>query len=257
MQDLKVALVQTEIYWKSVEANLASLEEKLWQITEPVDLIVLPEMFQTGFTMDVAEVAEPMNFTTFKWMKQMAAQKKAVVTGSYIVKEKGNAFNRLIWMQPDGEYKTYDKRHLFRMADEDKDFTMGQERLIVEWKGWKICPLICYDLRFPVWARNRNFEYDLLLFVANWPAARTHIWDILLKARSIENLAYSIGVNRVGKDGMDIDYSGHTGAYAPKGETLVFTEAEETVIVNLSYEDLKAFRERFPANLDADDFEIK
>ena len=257
MQDLKVALIQTDIYWKSIQANLAMLEEKLWQITEPVDLIVLPEMFQTGFTMDVADVAEPMNFTTFKWMKQMAAQKKAVVTGSYIVKDKGNAYNRLIWMQPDGEFKTYDKRHLFRMADEDKDFTMGQQRLIVEWKGWKISPLICYDLRFPVWSRNRNFEYDLMLYVANWPGSRTHIWDTLLQARSIENLAYSIGVNRVGKDGMDIDYNGHTGAYSPKGETLAYTEEEETIILTLSYENLKAFRERFPANLDADDFEIK
>ena len=257
MQNLKIALIQTDIYWKNIEANLAMLEEKLWQITEPVDLIVLPEMFQTGFTMDVNDVAEPMNLTTFKWMKQMAAQKKAVVTGSYIVKEKGQAFNRLIWMQPDGEYYTYDKRHLFRMANEDKDFSMGMERLIVELKGWKICPMICYDLRFPVWSRNRNQEYDLLLYVANWPASRAHIWDTLLQARSIENLAYSIGVNRVGKGGKDIDYVGHTGAYSPKGETLTFSEEEGLIIIDLSLDDLNAFRERFPAHLDADEFELK
>lgn len=257
MQNLKIALVQTDIYWKNIEANLAMLEEKLWQITEPIDLIVLPEMFQTGFTMDVDDVAEPMNLTTFKWMKQMAAQKKSVVTGSYIVKEKGKVFNRLIWMQPDGQFQTYDKRHLFRMANEDEDFSMGMERLIVELKGWKICPMICYDLRFPVWSRNRNQEYDLLLYVANWPASRAHIWDTLLQARSIENLAYSIGVNRVGKDGKEIDYVGHTGAYSPKGETLTFSEQEETILLDLSLDDLNAFRERFPAHLDADDFEVK
>ena len=257
MQKLKIALVQTDIYWKAIEANLAMLEEKLWQITEPVDLIILPEMFQTGFTMDVDEVSEPMNLTTFKWMKQMAAQKKAVVTGSYIVREKSGVYNRLVWMQPDGNYQIYDKRHLFRMASEDQHFSMGMDRMIVELKGWKICPMICYDLRFPVWTRNRHQEYDLLLFVANWPASRAHIWDTLLQARSIENLAYTIGVNRVGKDGKEIDYSGHSGAYSPKGETLAFSEAEETMIIDLSLEDLLAFRERFPAHLDADAFEIK
>ena len=141
-------------------------------------------MFQTGFTMDHEGLSEPMNLTTFKWMKQMAAQKKAIVTGSYIVQAKGEVYNRLIWMQPDGKHQTYNKRHLFRMAEEDQFYTMGNHRLVVDWKGWKICPLICYDLRFPVWARNRNLEYDLLLYVANWPAARGVCLGCLIKGKS-------------------------------------------------------------------------
>ncbi|NVJ46894.1 MAG: nitrilase family protein, partial [Cytophagia bacterium] len=162
MQNLKLALIQSDIHWHEIGANLAMFEEKIWQVTEPVDVILLPEMFQTGFTMNHDGLAEPMKFNTFKWMKQMAAQKNAVVCGSYIVKEAGKVFNRLLWMQPDGEYFTYDKRHLFRMANEHRHFNMGSEKLIVEWRGWKICPMVCYDLRFPVWSRNVNLEYDLL-----------------------------------------------------------------------------------------------
>lgn len=257
MQDLKVTLIQSDIYWREIEANLATYEEKIWEITETVDVIVLPEMFQTGFTMDHAGVSEPMNLTTFKWMKQMAAQQQAVVTGSYIVKEAGEVYNRLIWMQPDGTWQKYDKRHLFRMADEHNYFGMGQERLVVEWKGWKICPMICYDLRFPVWARNRNLEYDLIIYVANWPAARVNAWDTLLKARAIENVAYSIGLNRIGEDGKGIEYNGHSGAYSPKGEALAFSESEELMSLTLSGEDLLKFREKFPAHLDADTFDIR
>ncbi len=257
MKELRLALIQSEIYWQQKEANLATFEEKIWQITEPVDVIVLPEMFQTGFSMEHETLSEPMNLTTFKWMKQMAAQKKAIVTGSYMVKEKGQVFNRLLWMQPDGQYKTYDKRHLFRMADEDQSYAMGQERIIVEWKGWKICPLICYDLRFPVWSRNRNLEYDLLLYVANWPAARVSAWDSLLKARAIENVSYALGVNRVGQDGNEIAYNGHTGVYSPKGDTLAFSDKEEILLVDLNKRELDSFRSKFPAHLDADEFELK
>lgn len=256
MQDLRLSLIQSDIYWHQVDANLAMFEEKIWQITEPTDIIVLPEMFQTGFTMEHEGLSEPMNLTTFKWMKQMAAQKKAVVTGSYIVKERGETFNRLVWMQPDGKYQTYDKRHLFRMANEHNHFSGGADRLVVEWKGWKICPLVCYDLRFPVWSRNVNLAYDLVLYVANWPAVRVNAWDTLLKARAMENVAYSVGLNRVGKDGKEIEYNGHTGAYSPKGETLAFSEEEEIVSVVLSKSNLDAFREKFPAHLDADDFTI-
>ncbi len=257
MQDLKLALIQSDIYWQQKEANLAMFEEKIWQIDQPVDIIVLPEMFQTGFTMEHQGLSEPMNLTTFKWMKQMAAQKKAVVTGSYIVQEKGKVYNRLVWMQPDGLYKTYDKRHLFRMAEEDRYYAMGESRLLVEWKGWKICPLICYDLRFPVWARNRNLEYDLLLYVANWPAVRVSAWDALLKARAIENVSYSVGLNRVGEDGKGIAYNGHSGAYSPKGEVLAFSETEEIIYLTLSKASLERFRTKFPAHLDADPFDIK
>lgn len=257
MQNLRVALIQSDIHWHEIGANLAMFEEKIWQIQQEVDLIVLPEMFQTGFTMEHEGLAEPMNFNTFKWMKQMAAQKNVAVCGSYIVKEQGKVFNRLLWMQPDGQYHTYDKRHLFRMANEHQHFDMGSEKLIVEWRGWKICPMVCYDLRFPVWSRNVDLAYDLLLYVANWPAVRVNAWDTLLEARAIENVSYSIGLNRVGNDGVGIEYNGHSAAYSPKGEQLDFSEKEETIYIEFSAENLQSFRKKFPAQLDADKFEIK
>jgi len=256
-ENLRLTLIQSDIYWRQPEANLAMFEEKIWEIEGQTDVIVLPEMFQTGFTMEHEGISEPMNLTTFKWMKQMAAQTKAVVTGSYIVREKAGVFNRLIWMQPDGDFKTYDKRHLFRMANEHNHFSGGTERLIVQWKGWKICPQICYDLRFPIWSRNVDLSYDMILYVANWPAVRVNAWDTLLKARAMENVAYAVGLNRVGKDGEGIEYNGHSAAYSPKGETLAFSESEEIINITLSKSNLTNFREKFPAHLDADDFEIK
>ncbi len=256
-EDLKLSLIQSDIHWHEIGSNLAMFEEKIWQIQQPTDIIVLPEMFQTGFTMEHEGVSEPMNLTTFKWMKQMAAQKKAVVTGSYIVKAGGEVLNRLVWMQPDGNFKTYDKRHLFRMADEHHHFNEGTDRIIVECKGWKICPMICYDLRFPVWSRNVNLAYDALLYVANWPAVRVNAWDTLLQARAMENVAYTVGLNRVGKDGKEIEYNGHSAAYSPKGETLAFSDTEEVINITLSKSNLTDFREKFPAHMDADDFEIK
>lgn len=257
MQNLRVALIQSDIHWHEIGANLAMFEEKIWQIQNDVDLILLPEMFQTGFTMEHKGLAEPMNFNTFKWMKQMAEQKNAAICGSYIVKEEGKVFNRLLWIQPDGQYHTYDKRHLFRMANEHEHFDMGSEKLIVEWRGWKICPMVCYDLRFPVWSRNVDLAYDLLLYVANWPAVRVNAWDTLLEARAIENVSYSIGLNRLGKDGVGIEYNGHSAAYGPKGEQLAFSEKEEIIYIELSAENLQSFRKKFPAHLDADEFEIK
>jgi len=251
--NLKLALIQSDIHWHEINANLAMYEEKIWEINDNVDVIVLPEMFQTGFTMETS-LAEPMNLTTFKWMRQMAAQKNTVVTGSYIVKVGKEVFNRLVWMQPDGQFHTYDKAHLFRMSSEGQYFDEGKERLIVEWRGWKICPMICYDLRFPVWARNSNLDYDLLLFTANWPAVRVSAWDALLKGRAIENLSYSIGVNRVGKDGKEIAYNGHTSVFGPKGEELAFSEKEEVILVELNKEELDRYRQKFPAQLDADAF---
>ncbi|MBD0257717.1 MAG: nitrilase family protein, partial [Cytophagales bacterium] len=192
MNDLRVTLIQTALHWESPEANLAMLEEKLWLIGEPTDVVVLPEMFTTGFTMNAPALAEPMNLTAFKWLKGQAARTGAVVTGSYIVKENGRYFNRLVWMQPDGVYYVYDKRHLFRMAHEHDTYAAGRERLVVEWKGWRICPMVCYDLRFPVWSRNdARAPYDLLLYVANWPGIRRSAWKTLLRARAIENLAYT------------------------------------------------------------------
>ncbi len=259
---LKIALVQTKLYWKTNGANLAMFEEKIWNISTNVDLIVLPEMFTTGFTMDAEELGEPMNFTSCKWMKQMASQTQSVITGSVIIKENGNFYNRLLWCTPEGDISWYDKRHLFRMAKEEEHFSVGQTREIFQLKGWKILPQVCYDLRFPVWSRNKmakeGMDYDLVFYVANWPSARVSAWDILLKARAVENLSYSLGVNRIGNDGNDISYSGHSAAYDYKGEQLIFLEdKEETKVIELEYESLQAFRKKFPAWMDADGFDLK
>lgn len=264
MQDLKITLVQSDLHWEDVEANLAMFEEKVWQIGNTTDVIVLPEMFTTGFTMNAPKLAEMMNMRTFKWMKQMADQTGALMLGSYIVKVHDRYFNRLLWMEPGGVYKTYDKRHLFRMANEHKTYTSGESLLISTWKGWRICPLICYDLRFPVWSRNRwdqqshRMNYDLNIFVANWPTARIEAWNTLLKARAIENLSYVVGVNRVGIDGHGIEHNGNSAIISPKGEAIFSTEGIETTkTVELSANSLEAFRDRFPAYLDADDFNIE
>ena len=263
MQDLKVTVIQADLHWQNPTANLAMLEEKIWEIGELTDLIILPEMFTTGFTMDAANYAEPMNFTTMKWMKQHAAQTGAVITGSYIVKEGGNFYNRLLWVEPDGSHSTYDKRHLFRMASEDNTFTMGKERLVREWKGWRICPLICYDLRFPVWSRNHYLEaenrmdYDLLIYIANWPSVRISAWDTLLQARAVENLSYVVGVNRIGLDGAEIAYNGHSVIIDPKGiQQKLFVNNACVYTQTLSIQDLTAYRKKFPAYLDADSSNI-
>lgn len=259
---MHITLLQSDLYWHDPVANRAALEERIFNLPEKTDLVVLPEMFTTGFTMDARSVAEPMNLTTFRWLKQMAQQTGAVVTGSYVVQEKGDYYNRLIWMQPDGQFDTYDKRHLFRMAGEDGVYTAGTRRLIKEWKGWRICPLICYDLRFPVWSRNQHaestdFAYDLLLYVANWPAARRTAWNTLLQARAIENLSYAVGVNRVGKDGNGHLYTGDSAVIDFKGDVLFRqTNTELTHQQMLSLDDLQAFRAKFPANLDADSYRI-
>lgn len=262
MQDLRLTIIQTELHWHEPEANMASLEEKIWQINEETDLIVLPEMFTTGFTMEAAAHAEPMNSRTFRWMKQLAAQTGAVITGSYIVQEGGKYFNRLIWMQPDGEWQAYDKRHLFRMANEHEHFSPGQKIIICEWKEWRICPLICYDLRFPAWSRNRvtaegQLSYDLLLYVANWPAARIDAWNVLLQARALENLSYVAGVNRVGRDGKGIDYNGYSSLISPKGEIIYQEKRRQHICTHkLNAAELREFRKKFPTQLDADSFTI-
>lgn len=259
---MHVTLLQTDLSWHNPVANRAALEERIFSLPEPTDLIVLPEMFTTGFTMDASNVAEPPNLTTFRWLKQMAAQTGAVVTGSYVVHEAGNYFNRLVWMQPDGQFDSYDKRHLFRMAGEDKVYTSGPRRIIKEWKGWRICPLICYDLRFPVWSRNRqnnstDFAYDLLLYVANWPAARRTAWNTLLQARAIENLSYVVGVNRVSVDDHGNAYTGDSALIDFKGDVVYrHSDTEAIYQQTLSIDALRSFREKFPANLDADEFDL-
>jgi predicted amidohydrolase len=262
MKNLKIALFQTDLYWQDREANLSMLEEKIWSMEKPVDLIVLPEMFPTGFSMNTREMAEPMNFTTTKWMKQMAAQTRSVITGSVIIQDTGKSFNRLLWVTPEGKVSHYDKRHLFRMAREDDHYDMGKENIIVDLKGWKILPQVCYDLRFPVWTRNKTNAdgdnlYDMVFYVASWPASRIAAWDILLKARAVENLSYAIGVNRIGQDGNGVDYNGHSGAYDFKGDTLAFSKDKEDILVlELDQEKLLAYRSKFPAWMDADSFEI-
>ena len=258
MQDLKVTIIQSELHWENIDANLAMFEEKIWQINEKTDLIVLPEMFSTGFTMNVASLAEPMNSKTFRWMKQMAEQTGAVITGTFIAKEKDRYYNRLIWMMPNGEYKYYDKRHLFRMAKENETFSGGTDKVIVELKGWRILPLICYDLRFPVFSRQgKNLSYDCLIYVANWPARRNLAWNTLIKARAIENLSYVVAVNRVGEDGNKLSYSGDSSLIQPDGETIFTDKGGETIVTVLLKADfIQEFRKNFPAFLDADEFEI-
>ena len=257
MQDLRITLIQTDLYWENTIANLAMLEEKIHTLESPTDLIVLPEMFNSGFSQNVKETAEPMNLTTHRWMKQMAAQTDAVVTGSFAVKEGDKFVNRLLWVEPDGTTAFYDKRHLYRMGFENEHFTVGSEKLIRNWRGWNICPLICYGLRFPIWSRNVNLEYDLLFYVASWPSQRNYVWNTLLAARALENLSYVAGVNRIGVDGNDIEHVGSTALYDFKGMPQNPPNSEESILqFTLSKSELNRFREKFPAHLDADEFEI-
>ena len=263
MTNLKVTIIQPFLHWENPEANRAMLEEKISNIGV-TDVLVLPEMFTTGFSMNASTLAEPMNFHTTKWMQNMAAKTNALILGSVIIKEGNNFFNRLIWMQPDGVCNTYDKRHLFRMAEEEKVYTSGNSLLVGEWRGWRICPLVCYDLRFPVWSRNqfnkqtKELGYDLLVYVANWPAARSLHWQTLLKARAIENLSFVVGVNRVGADGKGILYDGHSAIISPKGETLLESVDKESIeTLELNKQELTDWRAKFPAYLDADDFKIQ
>ncbi len=261
MEDLTVSLIQADLHWEEIDANLAMFEELMWSIDQ-TDLVVLPEMFTTGFSMNAEHLAEPPGGKTFKWMRQMATQLKIAVTGSYIVKDKGNYYNRLFFVYPDGSSQQYDKKHLFNLAAEGETYVPGNERLILNYKGWNIHPLICYDLRFPVWARSRRsedqlYEYDLLLYVANWPDTRINAWDALLKARAIENLSYGLGVNRVGIDGVNKNYNGHSAVYTPKGEEMAFSDGKEEILtVTLNAEDLHKYREDFPFQSDADEFSI-
>lgn len=264
---LTFALIQTDLFWEDKSKNLDHLGKKIDSINFDCDVIVLPEMFSTAFTMKAEILAEGMDGETVTWMKSMAAQSGKCVIGSLIAEEAGNHYNRLIWMNANGSYFTYDKRHLFRMADEDNFYHAGNKNILIELNGWKIRPLICYDLRFPVWSRNsysiedKNAipEYDVLIYVANWPQARSLPWDALLRARAIENQAYCIGVNRIGVDGNDIPYNGHTAAIDPKGQYLLEpVENEEGVFkVSLDYNELISFREKFPQGLDADRFTLE
>lgn len=253
---MKISLIQTTLTWEDAAANRAHFTGLINTI-ETTDLIVLPEMFASGFTMNPEAIAEAPDGETVQWMLQTAKEKGCAITGSLAINENGNYYNRLYFVFPDGSLETYNKRHLFSYADEHKHYTKGTEKLIIDYKSWKICPLVCYDLRFPVFARNTE-GYDLLLYVANWPTARTFAWDALLKARAIENLSYTIGVNRIGTDGNGHGYTGHTQVLDALGAYLLEpTEADGVFTVVLNKENLEATRNRFTFLNDRDDFEIQ
>lgn len=262
MSNLNFSLIQTQLHWENKNANLQMLEEKINAIQGQTHVVVLPEMFSTGFSMKPEALAEEMDGPTVQWMKKVAASKKIILTGSVIIEEEGNYFNRLIWMLPNGQYGFYDKRHLFAYGEEDRHYSAGTKRLIASVNGWKINLMVCYDLRFPVWARQKfdaeqNFEYDVLIYVANWPERRNLAWKSLLRARAIENQCYVIGVNRVGNDGNDIYHSGDSTVIDPLGEILYEkTHDEDVFTIQLSKERLKEMREKFQFWRDADEFEI-
>jgi len=264
MTPLRVSLVQGATRWHDAAANRAYYGAFARTLKGQSDLIVLPETFLSGFTNETLGNAETMDGVGMQWLRDLAAEIGTTITGSIVVREGERCVNRLVWMRPDRTFATYDKRHLFRMAKEHERYAGGDARLVVELNGWRICPEVCYDLRFPVWLRNRydrdasRFEYDLVLFVANWPSPRRHAWRTLLRARAIENLAYCIGVNRVGVDGNELHYAGDSGAFDFLGQPLVELGAQEQVVtVSLDPVALAAHRERFPAWMDADEFEIR
>ncbi len=255
MTDLKVTIIQSNIHWEDKAANMKMFADKILAITESTDLIVLPEMFTTGFSMNPVSLAETMDGETVNWMQLHAAKKRCAISGSFICEENGKYYNRLVWVNESGTCSVYDKRHLFSMGAEHEHYSHGNNKLIVTLKGWNICPLICYDLRFPVWSRNtKNNPYDLLLYVANWPERRQHPWKTLLLARAIENQSYVVGLNRVGNDVHGIHYSGDSSIINFKGEIISFPKPEEefTETITLKYADLMEFRKEFPVLNDAD-----
>ena len=269
MSSLIVTLVQSDLAWENRADNLRSFEEKIKNIKERTEVVILPEMFNTGFSMNPKKLAESMDGETVQWMKRLAKQKGVILTGSLIIEEDGNYFNRLVWMLPSGEFGVYDKRHRFGYAGEDQQFAAGNKRLIASVKGWRVNLQVCYDLRFPVWARQQviamndlpgssdEFEYDVLIYVANWPERRMHAWTTLLQARAIENQCYTIGVNRVGKDGNDIGYNGNSMIVDPLGEIIYQKpESEDVFTYALNKEKLHDVRSKFPFLKDADSFQI-
>ena len=253
---MKVALIQTSLIWENPIENRSHLAQKITGFMQDVDLIVLPEMFSSGFTMNPKNVAETMQGETVSWLQHIAKAKNCAITGSLVIQEKGNFYNRLVFVFPNGEIQHYDKRHLFTLAGEDKVFTAGTQKLIVEYKGYKICPMVCYDLRFPVFARNVE-EYDVLIYVANWPKPRVNAWDILLKARAVENMCYTIGVNRIGEDENNHEYIGHSQAVDFLGNYMKEPEEKDGVfIVELDKELLLKTRSKLAFLDDKDEFKL-
>ena len=281
MSSLTITTIQTDLKWEDKTANLQHFEARIESLKEPTELVILPEMFSTGFSMQPERLAEAMDGPTVRWMADIAARKRIILTGSVIIEEKKHYYNRLVWMLPNGQFGYYDKRHRFAYAGEDQQYTAGTKRLVASVKGWRVLLMVCYDLRFPVWSRQTpqeasaetrpggpaertgdlptpDLEYDLLLYVANWPERRSHAWKTLLQARAIENQCYVAGVNRIGNDGHDIYHSGDSMIIGPLGETLYHGGArDETFTLTLQKDDLTKVRQRFPFWRDADHFSIE
>jgi len=265
MSTLTITTIQTHLHWGNKSANLKMLEEKINSIREKTEIVILPEMFSTGFQMHPRDFAEKMDGHTVEWMKKISSSKKIILTGSIIIEEDEKYFNRLIWMLPNGETGFYDKRHRFAFAGEDKNYTAGNKRLIASVNGWKINLLVCYDLRFPVWSRQSphhenetGLEFDAIIYVANWPERRNHAWKSLLVARAIENQCYVIGVNRIGEDGTKLNHSGDSMIVGPLGETIYHQEHKDDIFTyTLEKERLTDARGKFPFWKDADNFFIQ
>ncbi|WP_461642795.1 amidohydrolase [Labilibaculum euxinus] len=254
---LKVSLVQLELVWGNVDENLSKISNLLLPLKNQTDLIVLPEMFSSGFMMEDKSMIAPKAKMTLDWMKNQAGELNSVLLGSIIVEENGEYFNRLYCVDGGKIICLYDKRHLFRMGEEHHHFSSGSERAVFNLGKWRICPLVCYDLRFPVWSRNQN-DYDILLYVANWPEARREVWNTLLKARAIENQSFVVGVNRIGSDGLGLSYAGDSALFNAKGQLVgkCADYTEEIVSLQLNLDELNEFRSKFPVLLDADSFQI-
>lgn len=254
---MKIAIFQTKLVWESPKKNRTLIQEYIDSCDDSYELLILPEMFTSGFTMNPENVAEPMNGETIQWMQFNAKNKNSAITGSLVIVENGNYFNRLIFVFPNGEIEYYDKRHLFTLAGEEKVYEKGAEKLIVEYKGWRICPLVCYDLRFPVFSRNVE-NYDLLIYVANWPKPRINAWNSLLKARAIENLSYVIGVNRIGLDANDMEYNGSSQVNDYLGNEIINCKDEQGIfIIEINKEEMQETRNKLNFLNDKDVFKIE
>ena len=254
---LNIVLIQANLEWENSQGNINYFDKKIDAVSSNVDVVVLPEMFSTGFSMKPEKLAETMEGISISWMKEKAIKKQVAIVGSLIIKENESYYNRLIFAHSNGNIETYDKRHLFTYGGEEKVYESGVDRLIVHYKGWKICPMICYDLRFPVWSRNSD-DYDVLIFIANWPRPRISAWDTLLKARAIENMSYTIGVNRVGVDGNNLEYIGHSQAIDMLGNELINIDSENEAVFEVSLDKRKLIetRNRFGFLNDTDAFSI-
>ncbi|OFX19384.1 MAG: hypothetical protein A2041_04405 [Bacteroidetes bacterium GWA2_31_9b] len=256
-KNLFVSCIQTDLIWENKELNLLNFEKKIQQLPKETQLVILPEMFTTGFSMKPEHLSESMNEKSVKWLKIQSQKSGKIIIGSIIVKELGKNYNRLLVAFPNGSIQKYDKRHLFRMGNENAHYSKGDDKLIFTSDEWRICPLICYDLRFPVWSRNKN-DYDLLIYIANWPKSRSYAWKSLLVARAIENQAYVIGVNRIGSDGQGNEFSGDSMIIDPYGQIITQAEPfkEQFLNAELSLDELNNFRTKFPVNFDVDEFKI-